>query len=116
MSLEQLFAEKEGIFEVDMGIQHHFSNGVYAKQMHFPAGYSALGHKHEFSHLSILAKGRVIVKTDEYNKEYIAPACIEIAKGVHHMITALEDCVWYCIHATDETDPEKVDEVLIGKD
>jgi len=27
----------------------------------------------------------------------------------------LEDCVWFCIHATDEKDPSKVDEVLIQR-
>jgi hypothetical protein len=27
----------------------------------------------------------------------------------------LTDCVWYCIHATDEKDPSKVDEVVIAK-
>jgi hypothetical protein len=31
------------------------------------------------------------------------------------MIEALEDAVWFCIHATDETDPEKVDKVLIER-
>lgn len=45
--------------------------------------------------------------------EYTAPACINIVKGVDHAIKALEDSVWYCVHATDETDATKVDEVLI---
>ena len=72
-------------------------------------------HSHEYSHLSILAKGSVILKTDDYNIKYSAPMCIEIKKGVHHQIIALEDVIWYCIHHTDEKDINKIDDVLIGK-
>jgi hypothetical protein len=31
-----------------------------------------------------------------------------------HGVKAITDCVWFCIHATDEKDPSKVDDVLIG--
>ena len=116
MNLAELFQQNVGQFEADLGTVHHFSDGLYAKEMHIPAGYIAGTHAHEYSHLSILAKGRVIVATDEYNHEYTAPACIEIKAGVHHTIHALEDSAWFCIHATDETDAEKIDEVLISKE
>ena len=115
MNLAALFKEKEGQFEVDLGTIHHFSDGLYAKQMLIPKGFIAGTHAHTYSHFSILAKGRVILRTDEYNQEYAAPACIEIKAGVHHMIEALEDSAWFCIHATTETDPNKVDEVLIER-
>lgn len=115
MNLAALFQKVEGQFEVDLKTIHHFSDGLYAKQMTIPKGFMAGSHAHAYNHLSILAKGRVIVSTDEYNKEYVAPACIEIKAGVHHMIEALEDSSWFCIHATTESDPEKVDEVLIER-
>lgn len=115
MNLAELFQQKEGQFDVDLGTTHHFSDGLYAKEMMIPKGFIAGSHAHNYSHFSILAKGRVILRTDEYNKEYAAPACIEIKAGVHHMIEALEDSAWFCIHATTETDPEKVDEVLIER-
>jgi quercetin dioxygenase-like cupin family protein len=110
------FLEKQGTFEIDLGIQHHFSSGVYAKEMHIPEGYTVGSHSHEFDHMSMLAKGVVIVKTDSSSKLYTAPAVVTITKGVHHEIHALKDAVWFCIHATEETDPSKVDEVLIMKE
>ena len=55
------------------------------------------------------------VRTDDGEKSYSAPACIDIKSGLHHSIEALEDCVWFCIHATNETDESKVDEVLIKR-
>jgi len=113
MSLAQLFAERKGTFEFDLGTVHHFSDGLYAKEMVIPKGYQIGQHAHKYSHLSILAKGSVKVVTDDGAQEFTAPACIDIKAGIHHVIEALEDSTWFCIHATDETDVSKVDEVLI---
>lgn len=114
-SIAELHQKMTGVFEVDPEIVHNFSDGLYAKQMTIPKGFVAGQHAHTFSHLSVLAKGKVIVKTDTDERVYDAPACIEIKKQTNHMITALEDAVWFCIHATDETDVDRIDEVLIQK-
>jgi len=118
MSNAELFKEREGSFEVDPETVHHFSDGLYAKQMQIPKGYVAGQHKHHYSHLSILAKGRVIVRTDDSEVEYTAPTCIVIKAEIYHTIEALEDSAWFCVHATDaidETDTDKIDEVLISR-
>jgi quercetin dioxygenase-like cupin family protein len=95
-------------------ISHHFSDGLYAKESRFSEGTAILKHTHEFSHLSILAKGKVAVMIGEEIEVIEAPACIEIKAGITHGVKAITDCVWFCIHATDEKDPSKVDEILIG--
>ena len=114
-NLAEQFENRPKEWGFDPQIKHNFSDGLYAKEMILPVGNIAFSHSHPYAHLSILAKGRVIVKTDNYNKEYTAPACINIEANTYHQIESLEDCVWFCIHATDETDVNKIDEVLIGK-
>jgi quercetin dioxygenase-like cupin family protein len=99
--------------EIDLNISHHFSDGVYARKMLLPAGHYAVTHAHEYDHLSILAAGRVTLEVDSDSRELIAPTCVTILANKHHQIVALEDAVWFCIHATDETDVDKLDEVLI---
>ena len=94
-------------------IKHHFSDGLYIKETTIPAGMMLMQHKHAYSHMSILAKGKVIVLKGDEQKIVEAPACLEICSGEHHAVKALTDCVWFCIHATDEKDPSKVDKVLI---
>lgn len=96
-----------------MSVVHHFSDGLYAKEIPIPKDAFVMQHKHEYSHLSILAKGSVLVKTDDNVEEIKAPACINIAAGKYHSIMALEDSVWFCIHATEETDLDKIDAVLV---
>jgi quercetin dioxygenase-like cupin family protein len=115
MTFAELMQEREGSFAVDPQIEHHFSDGLYAKRMVIPKGFDAGQHAHKYSHLSILAKGHVLVKTDNAQDEYFAPACIEIKAGINHTIQALEDSEWFCIHATSETDSEKMGQVLIER-
>lgn len=96
-----------------VGIVHHFGGGVYAKETHIPANFILTQHKHKFDHLSVLASGSVLVKVDGVSQRVDAPACLTIAAGKEHSVSALTPVVWYCIHATEETDPERVDHVLI---
>jgi quercetin dioxygenase-like cupin family protein len=94
---------------------HHFCDGLYAKRTELKAGEAPTQHKHEYSHVSALAKGRVVVTTEYGGNEYMAPAYISIRANLMHKVEALEDSVWFCIHITDETDADKIDGVLIAK-
>ncbi len=101
--------------EIDLGVVHHFAGGCYCKEMHLPAGHYAVSHAHVYTHLSVLAAGMAEVQTGARIRRFKAPAVIQIEQGVEHRITALSDVTWLCIHRTDVTDPEGIDEVLIAK-
>ena len=97
-------------------VEHHFGGGVYAKETFIPFGVVLTQHIHPHAHLSILAKGRVIVEAGTLKQEFEAPACLTIAEGVEHRVQALEDAIWYCIHATADTEPSTVDtSILTGR-
>ena len=97
-------------------IIHHFADNLYAKETQIPAGQTLVQHQHTYSHFGVLAKGQVILANAGENHIIDAPACIEIKAGMNHGVKALTDVVWYCIHATDEKDPSKVDQVLVKGD
>lgn len=86
---------------------------MYTKETRIPAGYVLVQHAHKHDHLSILASGSVELLVDGVRSVVHAPACLTIAAGKHHGVKSLTDVVWYCIHATDCTDENEVDEVLI---
>ena len=96
-----------------LGTVHHFSDGVYAKQVHIPKGTCLASHAHVYSHLSILAIGDVEVSVGGNITRYLAPAVITIERDTVHQVHALTDSVWFCVHATDVTNPDLVDDVLI---
>jgi quercetin dioxygenase-like cupin family protein len=97
-------------------VAHYFSDGVYAKQMSLEKGHVARSHKHNYDHLSVLASGKVEIVCNGVKNASEAPSCIDIKAGIEHEIIAHEDSVFFCIHATNETDINKVDEVLIEKE
>jgi len=98
----------------DLMITHHFGGGVYAKESRIPAGYVLVQHAHKFDHLSILAEGSVEVVVDGERSVLHAPACLTVEAGKHHGVKSLTEVVWYCVHATDCTDSDEIDEILIA--
>jgi quercetin dioxygenase-like cupin family protein len=94
---------------------HYFSDGVYAKQMALPKGHTALTHSHIYDHLSILSQGEVFITCNGTKIHAKAPYCINIKAGVEHQIDAIEDAIFYCIHAISEADKQlnNIDKVLI---
>lgn len=98
---------------IDIGTIHHFCSGVYIKQMRLPKDHYAETHEHNYDHFGLLGKGSAMVELDGCGRTYEGPCVIEIKAGRKHKITAITDIDWFCIHATDVTDPEKVDQVLI---
>ncbi|MCH8622633.1 hypothetical protein [Undibacterium sp. TS12] len=99
---------------IDLGIKHHFSTGLYAKEMHLPAQHYALTHKHAYDHVSMLYRGTAKVKVGGIETEYSAPAFVMIRAGEEHTILAVDDVTWFCVHETEETDVEKIDKVAIA--
>lgn len=103
------------IMEIDFSsrITHHFGAGVYAKETRLHKDEVFTQHKHNHDHISILASGCVAVEVDGQTEIYGAPACILIKAGAHHKVVGMMDSTWFCIHATDETDPKRVDQSVM---
>jgi mannose-6-phosphate isomerase-like protein (cupin superfamily) len=95
-------------------ITHHFGGGVYAKETRIPANSWLVQHAHKFDHLSILAEGSVELIIDGESQLINAPACLTIKANKHHGVRSVTDVIWYCVHATDCADENKIDEVLIA--
>lgn len=89
-------------------IKHHFADGIYAREMFIPAGAVLTGAVHKTNHMCILSAGHVRVATDEGPIDLVAPATLIAKPGAKRAIFALEDSVWTNIHATNETDLDKI--------
>jgi quercetin dioxygenase-like cupin family protein len=92
---------------------HHFGHGTYIKETRIPQGVSLQQHVHPHSHQSILVVGEVYVTVGDRVKLHIAPAVINVAAGIRHEVMAVKDSVWMCVHATNDTDPETVDQTIL---
>lgn len=81
-------------------------DNVFVKLHHFyNIGDTHQGHAHVFDHITLLASGKVLMKHDNGEQEFVAPHLIVTPKGVTHQFTALEpNTVFCCIHAIRDGD------------
>jgi mannose-6-phosphate isomerase-like protein (cupin superfamily) len=103
----------KGFAAAGIEVLHHFGPGFYVKECHIPGEQILEQHVHKFDHLSWLSAGSVVVEVDGKESLHQAPAMIEIPAGKQHTVRSLTDVVWLCMHATDETDANKIDESLV---
>jgi hypothetical protein len=100
----------------DFGIVHYLpteGNPVYLKQQHLAAGYCVPTHVHKHDHWGLLGSGQALVELDGVIQAHEGPCVVEIKAGKVHKITALTPITWFCIHASTETDVDKIDQTLI---
>ena len=111
-AVEQIEDAMQGMPPAFLPIKHYFANGMYAREMTMPAGTIVTGAIHKTTHFCILSQGRVHVMSEDGIEELVAPAIIISQPGTKRAIHALEDTVWTNIHATNETDLDKLVEEL----
>ena len=110
--VEQLEQMMQAYDPAVLPLKHYFADGLYAREMFMPAGVILTGAVHKTNHICILSKGRVRVASEAGPIELVAPATIVSPPGTKRAIYALEDSVWTNIHATNETDLDKIVEEL----
>jgi hypothetical protein len=87
--------------------RHHFAPGMYAREMTVPKDVTATGAVHKTEHLTIIS-GHCLLTTDDGPKEFKGYHTIVSKPGAKRAIYAIEDTIVTTIHATEETDLEKL--------
>lgn len=97
-------------------LTHTFSDGVYAREIFMPKGMIVVGHIHKTKHLNIVSTGKARVWYNGSVKEVTAPYTFESDAGCRKVLYIEEDMFWTTIHATNETDLDELDKMLIDKE
>ena len=114
--IDKLEAEMFKQEQVAIATTHHFAKGIYAREILIKAGTLLTGKIHKTEHLNIVSKGSITVWTEDGMKRVDAPFTMVSRPGTKRVGYAHEDTVWTTIHATDETDLEKLEAELIAAD
>lgn len=101
--------------QVELEVIHHFSKGIYARELHIPAGVILTGEIHKFANLNILSKGKIQVLVGETVQEIEAPFTVVSPAGTKRIAYTLTDCVWTTIHGTDELNVGNIEKHFIAK-
>lgn len=93
---------------VELDVQHHFSDGLYARELFIPAGVCLVGALHKTRHMYMVVSGKCRVSSQYGNQEIVAPFMGETLPGTKRVIYAETDCVWVTYHPTELTDIDQI--------
>jgi hypothetical protein len=111
--VNRLEAELARLPQRECPVWHHFSPGLYARQMFIPAGTVLTGAVHRTEHLCIVS-GDIDVTTDDGMLHIRDLQRIIVSKpGTKRAGFTREDTLWTTVHATSETDLDKLVEELV---
>lgn len=96
-------------------LRHSFTPGLYIREISCPKGALVVTKIHKTCHPYFLLKGECSVLTEEGVKRIKAPYSGITPAGTKRVVFCHEDVVWTTIHATKETDLEKIEQEVIAE-
>lgn len=100
--------------QIVLDVAHHFAPGVYLREMRAPAGAWITSKIHLTEHHFIVSKGALSVLGDDGKWTLIRAPFHGVTKpGTRRLAFFHEDTVWTTVHATDETDIEKIEGLIL---
>lgn len=111
LALEDLMRQQP---QLDLKVVDYFSHGVYARELHIPAGTMLTGEIHKFENLNILSKGDISVLTERGMMRVEAPFTIISPPGTKRIAYSHTDCIWTTIHGTFEKDVNKIKQYFVA--
>jgi hypothetical protein len=100
--------------QVDCPVNHHFSSGIYIREVTLPTGSLVMGHSHNQACMSILVKGTMLVVIDGVTQQLEAPMIFTTPKG-RKLAYIVDEVVFQNVFPTDETDVAVLEAKLIDK-
>jgi hypothetical protein len=92
-------------------VKHIQSDGVYIKSTFVPRNIKFYSKRTPDSHVAILAAGELLMEDGEHRTRFVAPANYIIPANSRIAFYTLSDCVFYCVHATDEKEISELDRI-----
>ena len=96
-------------------VEHYFSDGVYMKYGVMKQGFMIMGYPHKTKHMNMLISGTITLSMDGAIKQFTAPCMIESQIGTAKIGYTNTEVIMAEIHPTDETDIEKLEDMLLDK-
>ena len=99
-------------------LNHTFADGLYIREIFMPKGMLISSRLHKTNSPYFVLEGDLSVFTGEGKGGLVrikAPFWGVTKAGTKRILYIHEDTRWITVHATDETDLEKIEDVLIAK-
>jgi len=114
-----LYEIQEGCKEqeqVELPLLHDFTPGLYLRRIFMPSGTFVIGKTHKTEHFNMILAGSANVMIDGEIRLIKAGDVFISKAGTKKVLHIIEDMIWATTHATEETDPEKLESLCIYTD
>lgn len=93
---------------------HTFTPGMYVRELFLPAGSVNVSKIHRTEHPFVVLTGLVSVYSDNDGAQHIRGPYFGITRvGSRRLVIAHEPTVWLTFHATDLTDVDAIEQMII---
>lgn len=101
--------------QVDCPVTHRFGPGIYIREVFMPKGAYIMGHHHTTAHVNIMLTGVIGLLNDDGTETVLHAPQTFVAQPGRKIAYIYEDVIWQNVHATDETDVEKLEAMFLDK-
>lgn len=106
-------AENAKLPQVECPLVHRFSDGMYIREIHMPAGIIVTSRTHKTQHPFVISKGVVEVIREDGSRETLqAPHTGITEAGTRRILLVHSDTVWSTFHITAKTDPVEIEDEI----
>jgi len=106
-------AENAKLPQVECPLVHRFSDGMYIREIHMPAGIIVTSRTHKTQHPFVISKGVVEVIKEDGSREVLqAPYTGITEAGTRRILIIHADTVWSTFHITAKTDPVEIQDEI----
>ena len=99
--------------QVECPVSHHFGPNIYIREVVMPAGTVVVGKPHKTEHMCNMISGRMIVINEDGEQKEVAAPAVFMAKKGRKTAYIIETVRFQNIFSTDETDIEKLENMLV---
>lgn len=115
VNTENLAAFMQTLPQMDAPVTHHFSDGVYVREIFMPAGMLIVGKIHKTKHLNIIQQGACRVVTPTRILDIKGPYTFESDPGEQKIVYMYTDVTWSTVHVTEETSLDEIEKHCIAE-
>ena len=95
-------------------LRHIFGDGIYIREITMPKGMLVTSKLHKTTHPYFVLKGDVSVETETGTVRIKAPYWGITKAGTKRILYIHEETIWVTVHATQETDLDKIEKEIIA--
>jgi hypothetical protein len=111
--VETLLSHTLTLPQVDSQTKHYFGPGIYIREVTMPAGTVVIGKPHRKEHMCVMLQGRMVVVLGDGTKQELVAPLTFVGSAGRKVAYILETTVFQNILATDETDIEVLENMLV---